>query len=207
METAASTSAPPASAVGSGAASRGRRSLVTNKVRAAAALAAASKPLDDENDGIYVVPVFTTRDNGAGHTEDKDDAEGDVSSDEETNAECQWCVECVSGSEFKAFFSPLGRFFRTSFVLARSSGITLASFIQPLRRPLAGPASVKFESKASVTLSSKASRKSQEDRQVEGKKKPTGGKKKTFCAAPVTVMAQKAWLCPPTHPPTGYVSA
>ena len=89
METAASTSAPPASADGSGAASRGRRSLVTKQAKAAAALAAASKTLDDENDGIYVVPVFTTPDIGAGHTEDKDEAEGDDSSDDETNAEYQ----------------------------------------------------------------------------------------------------------------------
>jgi len=88
-ETAASTSAPPASADGSGAASSGRRSLVTKQAKAAAALEAASKTLDDENDGIYVVPVFTTRDNGAGHTEDKDEAEGDDSSDDETNAEYQ----------------------------------------------------------------------------------------------------------------------
>jgi len=52
METAASTSAPPASADGSGAASRGRRSLVTKQAKAAAALASASKTLDDENDGF-----------------------------------------------------------------------------------------------------------------------------------------------------------
>jgi len=89
MGTAASTCAPLASADGSGAASRGRRSLVTKQAKAAAALAAASKTLDDENDGIYVVPVFTTRDNGAGHTEDKDEAKGDDSSDDETNVEYQ----------------------------------------------------------------------------------------------------------------------
>jgi len=89
METAASTSAPPASADGSGAASRGRRLLVTKKAKAAAALAAASETLDDENDGIFVVPVYTTRDNGAGRTEDKDEAEEDDSNDDETNAEYQ----------------------------------------------------------------------------------------------------------------------
>jgi len=89
MQRAASTSAPPASADGSGAASRGRRSLVTTQSKAAAALSAASKKLDDDNDGIYVVPVFTTRDNGAGHTADKEEAEGDESIDDETNAEYQ----------------------------------------------------------------------------------------------------------------------
>jgi len=89
METATSTSAPPASAEGSGAASRGRRSLVTKQAKAAAALASASKTLDDENDGIYVVPVFTTRDNGAEHTEDNYEAEGDDTSEDETNAEYQ----------------------------------------------------------------------------------------------------------------------
>jgi len=88
-EAVASTSAPPASADGSGAASLGRRSLVTKQAKAAAALAAASKTLDDENDGVYAVPVFNTRDSGAGHVEDKDEAEGDDSSDEETNAEYQ----------------------------------------------------------------------------------------------------------------------
>ena len=62
---------------------------MTKQVRPAAALAAASKTLEDENDGIYVVPVFTTRDNGAGHAEDKSEAEGDYSSDEETNGEYQ----------------------------------------------------------------------------------------------------------------------
>jgi len=73
----------------------------------------------------------------------------------------------------KGFFSPLGRvffprwagfFFPTSFFFARNSGITLASFIRPLRRPLAGPASVSFSSKASVTIASKESRQRQEDR-------------------------------------------
>jgi len=62
---------------------------VTRKAKAAAALAAASKAHDDENDGVYVVPVFNTRDSGAGHVEDKDEAEGDDSSDDETNAEYQ----------------------------------------------------------------------------------------------------------------------
>ena len=89
METAASTSAPPASAEGSSAESRGRRSLVNKQAKAAAALAAASKTLDDENDGIYVAPVFTTRDNGAGHTEDKDEAEGHDSCHDELDAEYQ----------------------------------------------------------------------------------------------------------------------
>jgi len=86
-ESAASTSAPPASADCSGAASRSRRSLVTKQAKAAAALAAASKTLDDENDGVYVVPLFNTRDSGAGHVEDNDEAEGDDPSDDETNAE------------------------------------------------------------------------------------------------------------------------
>jgi len=86
-EAAASTSAPPASADGSGAASRGQRSLVTKQTKAAAARAAASKTLDDENDGVYVVPLVNTRDSGAGRVEDKDEAKGDDSSDDETNAE------------------------------------------------------------------------------------------------------------------------
>jgi len=207
METAASTSAPPAPADGSGTASRGRRSLVTRQAKAAAVLAAASKTLDDENDGIYVVPVFTTRDNGAGHTEDKAKAERDDSCDDETNAEYQKCVECVSGCEFKSVFSPLGKvLFASSFVFARNSGITLTSLILPLRRLLVGPASVTFSSRASVSLASKASRYMQDDRQVEGKK-TRGGKKKTFCAAPVTSMAQEGWICPPKHPPPGHVSA
>jgi len=89
LDTAASTSVLPASAEGSSRASRGRRSLVTKQAKAAAALAAASKTLDGENDCIYVVPVFTTRDNGAGHIEDKDEAEGADSSDDETKAEYQ----------------------------------------------------------------------------------------------------------------------
>jgi len=86
-EAAASTSAPPASANGSRAASRGRRSLVTEQAKAAAALAAASKTLKDKNDGVFVVTLFNTRDSGAGHVEDKDEDEGDDSSDDETNAE------------------------------------------------------------------------------------------------------------------------
>jgi len=89
VETAASTSSPPFSADSSGAATRGRRSRVTKQVRPAAALPAASKTLEDENDGIYVVPVLTTRENGAGHAEDKGEAEGDDSNDEETNGEYQ----------------------------------------------------------------------------------------------------------------------
>jgi len=60
---------------------------VTKQAKAAAALAAASKTLDDENDGVYVVPLFNTRDSGAGHVEDNDEAEGDDPSDDETNAE------------------------------------------------------------------------------------------------------------------------
>ena len=52
MTTAASTSAPPASAAGTGAASRGRPSLVTKHSHAAAALSVASKTLDEENHGI-----------------------------------------------------------------------------------------------------------------------------------------------------------
>jgi len=86
-EAAARTSAPPASADGSGAASRGQRSLVTKQTKAAAARAAASKTLDDENDGVYVVPLVNTRDSGAGRVEDKDEAKGDDSSDDEINAE------------------------------------------------------------------------------------------------------------------------
>jgi len=162
---AASTSAPPASADGSGAASRGRRSLVAKQAKAMAALAAASKTLDDKNDGVYVVPVFDTCDCGAGHVEDKDEAEGDDSSDDDTDAEYQQCVECVSGSDFKGFFFPRwAAFFLTSFVFARNSGITLASFIRPLRRPLAGTASVSFASRASVKFASNEKRQRQEDK-------------------------------------------
>jgi len=87
MGAAASTSVLPASADGFGAASRGRRFLVTEQAKAAAALVAASKTLGDENIGIHLVSVFTTRDNGAGRDEDKNKAEGDDSSDDETNAE------------------------------------------------------------------------------------------------------------------------
>jgi len=77
------------SAAGSGAASRGRRSLSTKQSKAAAALAAGSKTLDYENDGIYVVPVFPVRDEGADCTKDRQDAEGEDSSDEDSNAEYQ----------------------------------------------------------------------------------------------------------------------
>jgi len=74
-----------------------------------------------------------------------------------------WSVYWAATS--KVFFSPLGRvFFPTSFVFARNSGITLASFIRPLRRSLACPASMSFASKASVTFASKESRQRQEDR-------------------------------------------
>jgi len=52
----------------------------------------------------------------------------------------------------------------TSFVFARKSGITLASFIRPLRRLLAGPASVSFASKASVAFARKESIQRPEDR-------------------------------------------
>jgi len=60
---------------------------VTEQAKAAAALAAASKTLKDKNDGVFVVTLFNTRDSGAGHVEDKDEDEGDDSSDDETNAE------------------------------------------------------------------------------------------------------------------------
>jgi len=87
--TTATVSSPAASAAGSGAASRGRRSLSTKQAKAAAALAAGSKTLDYENDGIYVVPVFPVRDDGADCTEDQQDAEGEDSSDDDSNAEYQ----------------------------------------------------------------------------------------------------------------------
>jgi len=87
--TTATVSSPAAWAAGSGAASRGRRSLSTKQAKAAAALAAGSKTLDDENDGIYVVPVFPVRDDGADCSEDRQDAEGDDSSDDVSNAEYQ----------------------------------------------------------------------------------------------------------------------
>jgi len=87
--TTATVSSPAASAAGSGAASRGRRSLSTKQAKAAAALAAGSKTLDDENDGIFVVPVFPVRDDGADCSEDRQDAEGDDSSDDDSNAEYQ----------------------------------------------------------------------------------------------------------------------
>jgi len=87
--TTATVSSPAASAAGSGAASRGRRSVSTKQAKAAAALAAGSKTLDDENDGIYVVPVFPVCDNGAGCSEDRQDAEGDDLSDDDSNSEYQ----------------------------------------------------------------------------------------------------------------------
>ena len=87
--TTATVSSPAASAAGFGAESRGRRSLSTKQAKAAAALAAGSKTLDNENDGIYVVPVFLVRDDGADCTEDRQDAEGEDSSDEDSNAEYQ----------------------------------------------------------------------------------------------------------------------
>jgi len=45
--------------------------------------------LDDENDGIYAVPVFPVRDDGADCAEDRKDAEGHASSDDDSNAEYQ----------------------------------------------------------------------------------------------------------------------
>jgi len=69
-------SSPAASAAGSGAASRGRRFLSKKQAKAAAALAAGSKTLDDENDGIYVVPDFPVRNDGADRSEDRQDASG-----------------------------------------------------------------------------------------------------------------------------------
>jgi len=87
--TTATVSSPAASAAGSGAASRGRRSLSTKQAKAAAAFAAGSKTLDDENDGIYVVSVFPVRDDGADCSEDRQDADGDDSSDEDSDAEYQ----------------------------------------------------------------------------------------------------------------------
>jgi len=85
--TTATVSSPAASAAGSGAASRGRRSLPRKQAKAAVALPAESKTLDYENDGIYVVPVFPVCDDGAVCTEDRKDAEGEDSSDEDSNAE------------------------------------------------------------------------------------------------------------------------
>jgi len=87
--TTATVSSPAPSAAGSGAASRGRRSLSTKQAKAAAAIAAGSKTLDDENDGIYVVRVFSVRDDGADCSEDRQDAEGDDLSDDDSNAEYQ----------------------------------------------------------------------------------------------------------------------
>jgi len=85
--TTATLSSPAAWAAGSCAASRGRRSLSTKQAKAAASLAAGSKTLDYENYGIYVVPVIPVRDHGADCTEDRKDAEGEDSSDDESNAE------------------------------------------------------------------------------------------------------------------------
>jgi len=110
-EGAASKSAAPASADGSGAASRGRRVLVTKQAKAVAALAAASKTLDDENDGVYVVPLFNTRDSGAGHVEDKDKAEGDDFSDDEINESTNSVWKVYRAATSKVFFSPLARVF------------------------------------------------------------------------------------------------
>jgi len=87
--TTATVSSPAPSAAGSGAASRGRRSLSAKQAKAAAAIAAGSKTLDDENDGIYVVRVFSVRDDGADCSEDRQDAEGDDLSDDDSNAEYQ----------------------------------------------------------------------------------------------------------------------
>jgi len=89
------------------------------------------------------------------------------------------CGVCI-GQRLQRFLFPHWArfFFLTSFVFARNSGITSASFIRPLRWPLAGPSSVSFASKASVIFASKESRQRQEDRYVEGKKKPRGKKKK-----------------------------
>jgi len=87
--TTATVSSPAASPAGSGAESRGRRSLSTKQAKAAAALAAGSKTLDDENDGIYVVAVFPVRDDGVDRSEDRQNAEGDDSSDVDSNAEYQ----------------------------------------------------------------------------------------------------------------------
>jgi len=75
--TTATVSSPAASAAGSGAAILGRRSLSRKQAKAAAALAAGSKTLDYENDGIYVVPVFPVHDDGADCTEGRQDAEGE----------------------------------------------------------------------------------------------------------------------------------
>jgi len=85
--TTATVSSPAASAAGSCAASRGRRSLPTKQDKAAEALPAGSKTLDYVNDGIYVVLVFPVRDDGADCTEDRKDAEGENSSDDDSNAE------------------------------------------------------------------------------------------------------------------------
>jgi len=95
MTTAASICAPPASDAGLGAARRSRRSLVTKQTDSAAAHAAASKTLDNENDCIFLLPVFTVRNIGAGNAEDKEDPDGDESSEDDRRAEYQSCVECV----------------------------------------------------------------------------------------------------------------
>jgi len=87
--TTASVSSPELSAADSGAASRGRRSLSTKQAKAAAALAAGSKTLEYESDGIYAVPVFPVRDDGADCTEDRQDAENEDSSYDDSNSEYQ----------------------------------------------------------------------------------------------------------------------
>jgi len=110
-KTTATVSSPAASAAGSGAASRGRRLLSTKQSKAAVALAAGSKTLDDENYGIYVAPVFPVRDDGADCAADRQEAEGDDSSDNYSNAEYQYCVRMHIGQRLQRFFfSPLGRF-------------------------------------------------------------------------------------------------
>jgi len=65
----------------------------------------------------------------------------------------------------KVFFPRWAGFFPpVSFLSARKSGITLASFIRPLRRPLEGPASVSFASKASVAFARKEAIQRPDDR-------------------------------------------
>jgi len=56
---------------------------------AAADLAAGSWTIDDENDGIYVAPIFPVRDDGADCSEDRQDAEEDDPDHESSNSEYQ----------------------------------------------------------------------------------------------------------------------
>ena len=142
--TTATVSSPAPSAAGSGAASRGRRSLSTKQVKAATALAAGSKKLYNENDGFYVVHVFPVRDDGAVCSEDRKDAEGDDSSDDDSNAEYQKCVRVRIGQRLQRVFFPrcagfffpcwAGFFFLRTSSLRPSESIPLASVSGSLPR-------------------------------------------------------------------------